>query len=55
MPRPYSGDLRAGVIEDISTGAWRREAAERYGLSASVVVLSAQRFERTGRVAAKAE
>ena len=53
MPRPYSGDLRARVIEDISTGASRREAAERYGVSASVVVLWAQRFERTGNVAAK--
>ena len=52
MPRPYSGDLRARVIEDISTGASRREAAERYGVSASVVVLWAQRFERTGNVAA---
>src|SRR5262245_24145277 len=53
MPRPYSGDLRARVIEDISTGASRREAAERYGVSPSVVVLWAQRFERTGSVAAK--
>src|SRR5215813_7535149 len=53
MPRPYSGGLRARVIEDISTGASRREAAERYGVSPSVVVLWAQRFERTGSVAAK--
>jgi transposase len=53
MPRPYSGDLRARVIEDISTGASRREAAERFGISPSVVVLWAQRFERTGSVAAK--
>jgi transposase len=53
MPRPYSGDLRVRVIEDISTGASRREAAERYGISASVVVLWAQRFEKTGSVAAK--
>ena len=40
MPRPYSGDLRARVIEDISTGASRREAAERYGVSPSAVVLA---------------
>jgi len=53
MPRAYSGDLRARVIEEISTGASRREAAERYGVSPSVVVLWAQRFERTGSVAAK--
>src|SRR5262249_27802021 len=53
MPRPYSVDLRVRVIEDISTGASRREAAERYGVSPSVVVLWAQRFEQTGSVAAK--
>ena len=53
MPRPYSDDLRARVIEDIETGASRREAAERYGISPSVVVIWAQRFEETGSVAAK--
>ena len=53
MPKPYSGDLRARVIEEIVTGASRREAAERYGISASVVVVWAQRFEKTGSVAAK--
>src|SRR5262249_55136170 len=52
MPRPYSADLRVRVIGDISTGASRR-AAERYGVSPSVVVLWAQRFEQTGSVAAK--
>jgi transposase len=46
MPRPYSNDLRARVIEAIEAGASRREVAERYELSASVVVLWAQRFER---------
>ena len=53
MPKAYSGDLRARVIEEILSGASRREAAERYGISPSVVVLWAQRFERTGSVAAK--
>jgi len=53
MPRAYSVDLRVRVIGDISTGASRREAAERYGVSPSVVVLWAQRFEQTGSVAAK--
>ncbi len=33
MPKPYSVDLRARVIEDMETGASRREAAERYGIS----------------------
>src|ERR1700694_932308 len=53
MPRPYSGDLRARVIEEIATGASRREAAERYGISASVVVIWAQRWKQTGSFMAK--
>src|SRR6266571_2851599 len=53
MPKAYSGDLRARVIEEVLTGASRREAAERYGISPSVVVIWAQRFEETGSVAAK--
>jgi transposase len=53
MPKPYSGDLRARVIEEIATGASRREAAERYGISASVVVIWVQRWEETGNIAAK--
>ena len=38
MPKPYSIDLRSRVIEDVETGASRREAAERDGLSPSVVI-----------------
>ena len=53
MPKPYSIDLRRRVIDDVETGASRREAAERYGLSPSVVVIWVQRFEETGSVAAK--
>lgn len=53
MPKPYFVDLRARVIEDVETGASRREAAERYGISPSVVVIWVQRFEETGSVAAK--
>jgi putative transposase len=53
MPKPYSIDLRGRVIEDVATGASRREAAERYGISPSVVVIWVQRFEETGSVAAK--
>ena len=52
MPRPYSNDLRARVIEAIEAGASRREAADRYELSPSVVVIWAQRWEQTGSVAA---
>lgn len=53
MPKPYSMDLRGRVIEEVETGASRREAAERYGLSPSVVVIWMQRFAQTGSVAAK--
>jgi transposase len=53
MARPYSNDLRARVIEEIEAGASRREAAERYELSPSVVVIWAQRWRETGSVAAK--
>ena len=53
MPKSYSGDLRARVIEEVATGASRREAAERYGISASVVVIWVQRWEETGNIAAK--
>lgn len=53
MPKPYSVDLRARVIDDVETGASRREAAERYGISPSVVVIWVQRFEETGSVVAK--
>src|SRR5512132_4292230 len=53
MPKPYSIDLRGRVIEDVESGASRREAAERYGLSPRVVGIWVQRFEETGSVAAK--
>jgi transposase len=53
MPKPYSNDLRGRVIEAIETGASRREAAERYDVSPSAVILWAQRWEETGSFAAK--
>ena len=53
MPKPYSIDLRGRVVEEVENGASRREAAERYGLSPSVVVIWMQRFEETGSAAAK--
>ncbi len=53
MPKPYSNDLRTRVIEAIEAGASRREAAERYEISASAAVLWAQRWEQTGSFAAK--
>jgi transposase len=53
MPKPYCEEFRTRVIEDVVTGASRREAAENYGISPSVVVIWAQRYEQTGSVAAK--
>jgi putative transposase len=53
MPKPYSIDLRSRVIADVEAGCSRREAAEQYGISPSVVVIWAQRFDETGSVAAK--
>jgi len=53
MPKPYSEEFRTRVIADVVTGASRREAAEHYGISPSVVVIWAQRFRETGSVAAK--
>jgi len=53
MPKPYSNDLRARVIEEVGTGASRRAAADYYGISPSVVIIWTQRFEATGSVAPK--
>jgi len=53
MPKPYSIDLRERVIESVAAGASRREAAELYGLSPSVVVSWAQRWKATGSIAAR--
>ena len=53
MPKPYSADLRARVIEDVQAGASRREAANDYGISPSVVIIWVQRFEETGSAAPK--
>jgi transposase len=54
MPRAYSGDLRERVIEAVEQeGASRREAAERFGISASSGVKWLQRWHETGTAAAK--
>ena len=53
MPKPYSVDLRARVIEEVETGASRRAAADHYGISPSVVIIWTQRWEMTGSVAPK--
>jgi len=47
MPRPYSGDLRERVIEVVEMeGASRREAAERFDISASSAVKWLQRWSK---------
>jgi transposase len=53
MPAPYSMDLRERVIAAVEGGASRREVAEQFGLSPSVVVIWMQRYEATGNVAAR--
>ncbi len=46
-------DLRERVIEAIAAGASRRETAEQFGLSVSVVIIWAQRYQATGNIAPK--
>jgi putative transposase len=53
MPKPYSSDLRERVIASIEAGASRREAAELYGISPSVVVIWARQWKATGSIEAK--
>ena len=53
MPKPYSQDLRMRVVAAVEGGASRREVAELYGISPSVVVIWMQRWTDTGCVEAK--
>src|SRR5450759_1543372 len=53
MPRACSLDLRERVLEAVASGASRREAAERFEISASSAVKWLQRWQETGSVAAK--
>ena len=53
MPKPCSVDLRERVLEAVMTGASRREAAERFEISASSAVKWLQRWDKTGSIAAK--
>src|SRR5262245_50910684 len=50
MPKALSGDLRARVIEAVEAGASRREAAERFEISASSAVKWLQRWRDYGGV-----
>src|SRR5215211_5584260 len=53
MPKAYSCDLRERVIEAVETGATRREAAERFEVSASSAVKWLQRWRERRSAAAK--
>jgi transposase len=48
MPKALSGDLRERVIEAVEAGASRREAAERFEISASSAVKWLQRWRDHG-------
>jgi transposase len=50
MPKPYSVDLRARVVEEIKHGATLEEAADRYGVSLSSVVRFLRLDRETGSV-----
>ncbi len=51
MGKSYSSDLRVRVYGAIEDGASRRDAARRFGISASTSVRIAQRVSATGSVA----
>jgi transposase len=53
MPKSLSGDLRERVIEAVQAGASRREAAERFEISASAAVKLLQRWRDHGVWVAK--
>src|SRR2546428_13523342 len=53
MPKSYSGDLRERVIEAVEAGASRREAGERFEISASSSVRWLQRWHESGSAAPK--
>jgi transposase len=48
MPKAYSGDLRARVIEAVEAGASRREAGECFEISTSSSVRWLQRWNESG-------
>ena len=54
MPKSYSGDLRERVIEAVTLdGLSRREAAERFDISASSAIRFVQRWNEIGSAAPK--
>ena len=53
MPKAYSSDLRARVIEAVEGGASRHEAAERFEVSVASAVKWMQRWDETRSAAPK--
>src|SRR5262245_9237293 len=53
VPKAYSCDLRERVIEAVAAGASRREAAERFEVSAASAVKCVQRWRDDNSAAAK--
>jgi transposase len=53
MPKSCSSDLRERVLDAVEEGASRREAAERFEVSASSVVKWFQSWRKEGRRAPK--
>ena len=53
MPGPYSNDLRKRAIDEVGSGASRREAAEQFGVSPSAVIKWVRRWCDTGSATAK--
>lgn len=52
MAKPYSMDLRERVIAAVlKEGQSRNQAAERFGVAVSTVIIWVRRFERTGSAA----
>jgi transposase len=51
MPKAYSGDLRGRVIDAVQSGASRREAAERFEVSASAAIKWLQRWRDSSSAA----
>ena len=53
MPRPYSKDLRERAIDEVRSGASRREVAEHFDVSPSSVINWMRRWRETGSTAAR--
>jgi len=53
MPSPLSSDLRERVVRAVAEGSSRRQAAQRFGVSAASAVRWQGNFAQDGAVAAK--